>query len=56
MSYKKLHPLTVIMKGKISNIDQNPFLYQTVNILFFCCKVGHFNMGGGGGLPFGARL
>ncbi len=43
MSYKKIHPLTVVMKGKISYIDQNHFLHQAVNI-FFCCKVGHFNI------------
>ena len=48
MSYKKkFTPLTVVMKGKISYIDQNHFLYQGVNtfLLLFCCKVGHFNMG-----------
>jgi len=49
MSYiyikKKIHPLTVVMKSKISYRDQNHFLYQDVNIFFFCCKVGHFNMG-----------
>ncbi len=27
MSYKKIHPLTVITKGKISNIDQNKFFF-----------------------------
>ncbi len=42
---KKLPPLTVVMKGKISNIDQNNFLHQAVNMFFFSCKVGHFNMG-----------
>ncbi len=47
MSNKKIpHLLTVVMKGKISYIDQNNFLHQAVNILFFCCKVGNFNMGG----------
>ncbi len=45
------------MKGKISYIDQNNFLYQAVNILFFCCKVGHSNMWSlCDWLPFGARL
>ncbi len=33
------------MKGKISYIDQNHVLHQAVN-MFFCSKVGHFNMGG----------
>ncbi len=35
------------MEGKICYIDEKHFLYQAVNILFFCCKVGYFNMGGG---------
>ncbi len=44
------------MKGKITYIDQNNFLNQAVNI-FFCCKVGHFNMEGlRDWLPFGASL
>ncbi len=30
MSYKKIHPLTVVTKGKISYIDQNHFLQQAV--------------------------
>ncbi len=47
---KKFTPLTVVMNGKIIYIDQNHFLYQVVNIYFFCCKVGLFNMGGGGGV------
>ncbi len=41
---KKFTPLTVVMKVKISYIDQNNFLHQAVNVFFFCCKVGHFNM------------
>ncbi len=56
MSNKKIRPLTAVMKGKISYIDQNHFLYQAVNI-FFCCKVGHFNMGSlWDWLPFAASL
>ncbi len=31
---KKITPLTVVTKGKISYIDQNHFLYQAVNIFF----------------------
>jgi len=38
MSYGKIHPLTVIMKGKISYIEQNPFLHQDENTFFVCCK------------------
>ncbi len=34
MSSKKIHPLTVVMKGKISYIDQNNFLHQVVNMFF----------------------
>ncbi len=58
MSYKKNSPpLTVVMKGKISYIDQNHFLHQDVNMFFFCCKVGHFNMGSlWDWLPFAASL
>ncbi len=40
MSKKKIHPFTVVKKGKISNIDQNHFLYQAVNILFSTVKLG----------------
>ncbi len=32
---KKFTPLTVVMKGKISYIDQNHFLNQAVNMFFF---------------------
>ncbi len=39
---------TVVMKGKISDIDQNHFLYQTVNILFSAVKLGILTWGGGG--------
>ncbi len=35
MSSKKIHPLTVVMKGKISYIDQNNFLQQALNMFFF---------------------
>ncbi len=40
MSKKKIHPLAVFMKGKISYIDQNYFLYQAVYILFSTVKLG----------------
>ncbi len=40
MSYKKITPLTVVTKGKISYIDQNHFLYQAVNIFFSAVKLG----------------
>jgi len=33
------------MKGKMFFIGQNQFLYEALN-LFFCCKVGDFNIGG----------
>ncbi len=58
MSNKKTFtPLTVVMKGKISYIDQKHFLYQAVNHVFFYCKVCHFNMGRlWDWLPFGASL
>ncbi len=36
------------MKGKINDIDQNHFLYQTVNILFSAVKLGILTWGGGG--------
>ncbi len=32
MNNKKIHPFTVVTKGKICDIDQNHVLYQTVNI------------------------
>uniref|UniRef100_A0A671RPK2 Trafficking protein particle complex subunit n=1 Tax=Sinocyclocheilus anshuiensis TaxID=1608454 RepID=A0A671RPK2_9TELE len=39
-----------------SYIDQNPFLNQAVNV-FFCCKVGRFNLGSlWDSLPFAASL
>ncbi len=45
------------MKGKINDIDQNHVLTPGCKHACFCCKVGYFNMGGGGGgLSFGARL
>ncbi len=40
-------PLTVVMKGKISDLDQNHFLYQTVNILSSAVKFGILTWGGG---------
>ncbi len=49
MSYKKIPPLTVVRKGKISDIDQNIFLYQTVNVFFSAVKLGILTWGGGGG-------
>ncbi len=47
MSYKKkkITPLTVVMKGKVSYIDQNHFLYQAVNILFSTVKLGILTWG-----------
>ncbi len=42
-------PLTVAMKGIISYIDQNNFLYQTVNMFFSAVKLGIITWGGGGG-------
>ncbi len=46
MSYTKNSPPSVVMKGKICYIDQNHFLYPGCkHTFFFCCKVGHFNMG-----------
>ncbi len=47
MSIKKMHTLTVVMKGKISDKDQNHFLYQAVNILFSSVKLGILTWGGG---------
>lgn len=41
MSNKKIHLLTIVMNGKISNTDQKHFVYQAVNGI-----VWHFNMGG----------
>ncbi len=40
MSNKKIHLLAVVMKGKISDIDQNHFLYQAVNMFFSAVKLG----------------
>ncbi len=34
MSNTKLTPLTVVAKGKISNIEQKYFLHQAVNMFF----------------------
>ncbi len=48
MSNTKITPLTVVMKGKISDIDQNHFLYQTVNILCSAVNLGILTWGGGG--------
>ncbi len=45
MSYKNIHPLTVVMKGKISYIDQNMFLHQAVNIIFSAVKLGFLTWG-----------
>ncbi len=40
MSYKKIHPRAVVMKGEISWRDQNHVLFQPVNIFIS----GLFNM------------
>ncbi len=45
MSYKIIHPLTVVMKGKISYIDQNRFLRQAVNMFFSAVKWGILTWG-----------
>ncbi len=45
MSYKKCTPLTVVMKGKISYIDQNHFLHQAVNMFFSAVKLGILTWG-----------
>ncbi len=45
MSYTKIHPLTVVMKGKISYIDQNNFLHQAVNMFFSAVKLGILTWG-----------
>ncbi len=37
-----MHPLTVVMKGKI--------FVPGCKHTFFFCKVGHFNTGGGGSM------
>ncbi len=39
MSYKNIHLLTFVTKGKISNIDQNHFLYQFINMFFSAVKL-----------------
>ena len=39
MSYKKIHPRTVVMKGEVSYKDQNHFLYQTVNMFISAVKL-----------------
>ncbi len=46
---KKFTPLTVVMKGKISYIDQNLFLNQAVNMFFSAVKLGILT-------PFAASL
>ncbi len=46
MSYKKIHPLTVVMKGKISYIDQNHFLNQAVNMFSSVVKLDILPWGG----------
>jgi len=45
MSYKKIHPLTVVMKGKIIFVDQNHNLYQAMNIFFSAVKLGILTWG-----------
>ncbi len=45
MNYKKIHPLTVVMKVKISYIDQNNFLHQAVNMFFSAVKLGILTLG-----------
>ncbi len=58
MSNKKINPLTVIMKGKISYIDQNLFLHQAVNIFFSAVTLGILTLRSmdEDWLPFGASL
>ncbi len=36
------------MKGKISYIDQNHFLYHIINTIFSAVKLGILTWGGGG--------
>ncbi len=42
---KKFTPLTVVMKGEISYIDQNHFLHQAVNMFFSAVKLGILTWG-----------
>ncbi len=46
MSYNP--PPTVVMKGEISDIDQNPVLHQVINIRVSAVKLGILTWGGGG--------
>ncbi len=55
MSYKKIHPLTVVMKGKISYIDQN-VLHQAVNMFFSAVKLAFYMGSPRDWLPFAASL
>ncbi len=51
MRNKIIHPLTVVMKCKMSYIDQNHFLHQAVNMFFFSAvNLGILTWGGGGGV------
>ncbi len=54
MSNKTIHPLTVVIKGKISYIDQKHFLYQAVNLFFSAVKLGILTWGVHGTLAFAA--
>ncbi len=49
-------PLTVVMKGKISYIDQNNFLHQAVNMFFSAVKLAILTWGVWDCLPFAASL
>ncbi len=42
---KTFTPITVVMKGKISYIDQNHFLHQAVNMFFSAVKLGILTWG-----------
>jgi len=41
---KKFTILTVVMKSNISDKDLNHFFAPDYKHIYFCCKVGHFNM------------
>ena len=47
----------VVINGEISYRDHNVSLYQFVNIVYFCCRVGRFNIDVyGDWLTFGTSL
>jgi len=45
MSCKNIHPLTVVMKGNISDIDQHHVLHQTVNMFYSAVKLAILTCG-----------